>query len=157
MPKPSLPPRRLAARYPPSPPCSCAVCLAYCVRPGWWTVDEAAAAIEAGLAFRMMLELAPDGSFAVLSPAFKGCEGTLALQQYARAGCTFLRDERCELHGGGHMPLECRYCHHARRGRGQLCHADIEKDWNTPEGRALVEHWGNVTGLKERMRLAGGM
>jgi hypothetical protein len=62
----------LAARFPPSPPCSCETCLAYCARPGWWTVDEATRAIEAGYASRMMLEMAPDKTYGVLAPAFKG-------------------------------------------------------------------------------------
>ncbi len=44
------------------------------MRPGWWTVQEANEALHAGLGKRMMLEMSPDLSFGVLSPAFKGCE-----------------------------------------------------------------------------------
>jgi hypothetical protein len=109
--------RSLAAKYPPSEPCACAVCLAYCMRPGWWTVREAAAAYDAEYARRMMLEPSPERTFGVLSPAFRGCEGTFALQQYATRGCAFLRDGRCELHGSGFQPMECRFCHHDRPGR----------------------------------------
>ena len=61
----------LAKRFPPSKPCSCDICLGYCQRPGWWTVEEAAKAIEAGYADRMMLEMSPELTFGVLSPAFK--------------------------------------------------------------------------------------
>ena len=113
---------------------------------------EAGRAIQAGLAGRMMLELAPDRSFGVLAPAFRGCEGQFALQRYARRGCTFLlAGSRCELYGTGFMPLECRFCHHDRPGQGVNCHADLEKDWNTPAGQELVAHWRRVTGLFERM------
>lgn len=137
----------LAAKYPPSPPCSCDVCKSYCKRPGWWTVDEAAEAIDAGYAKRMMLEMAPDFTFGVLSPAFKGCEAQFAYQEYAAAGCTFLADGKCELHGTGHQPLECRFCHHDRVGLGPRCHADLEKDWNTKSGRDLIVQWNEVVGL----------
>ena len=67
----------LYEKYPPSEPCSCEVCKAFCIRPGWWTVKEAARAIVEGYGNRMMLEIAPEFTFGVLSPAFKGCEGDL--------------------------------------------------------------------------------
>jgi hypothetical protein len=142
----------LSAKYPPSHPCSCDVCKSYCRRPGWWTVDEAAGAIEAGYGKRMMLEMAPDFTFGVLSPAFKGCEVQFAYQEFASAGCTFLKDGKCELHRTGHQPLECRFCHHERVGLGPHCHADLEKDWNTQAGRALIVRWNEVVGfMKNRL------
>jgi hypothetical protein len=102
----------LAELYPPSPPCSCEICTGYCTRPGWWTVREAARAIQAGYAQRMMLEVAPELTFGVLSPAFKGCEMRFAVNEFAARGCTFFQNNKCELHRTGHQPLECRYCHH---------------------------------------------
>jgi hypothetical protein len=137
----------LAEKYPPSPPCSCDVCKSYCKRPGWWTVEEAARAIEAGYGKRMMLEMAPGFSLGVLSPAFKGCEVMFAYNEYASRGCTFLLDNKCELHETGYQPLECRYCHHERIGMGPRCHADIEKDWNTPAGRSLIVQWSQLVGF----------
>ena len=131
----------LAEKYPPSAPCSCAVCRAYCLRPGWWTVQGARRAIQAGYGNRMMLEVSPEGTFGVLSPAFAGCEGGVALRECARNGCNFLRNGLCELHGTGLEPLECLYCHHLRKGYGQRCHADLELDWRTPDGQALVHSW----------------
>ena len=95
----------------------------------------------------MMLEMAPGFAFGVLSPAFKGCEVKFAYQEYAYAGCTFLKKEKCELHGTGYQPLECRFCHHDRAGMGPRCHADIEKDWNTPKGRLLIVRWSELVGL----------
>ena len=62
----------------------------------------------------MMLEMSPAFTFGVLAPAFKGCEMKFAYNEYASAGCTFLIDEQCELHGTGYQPLECRFCHHDR-------------------------------------------
>ncbi len=131
----------LNEKYPPSEPCDCTVCSAYCARPGWWSVAEAAAAIQAGYAARMMLELAPDHSYGVLSPAFRGCEGGFALQDFAGKGCNFLDEGRCELHGTPFQPLECRFCHHDRPGQGPRCHTDLEKDWMTRAGQALVNLW----------------
>lgn len=131
----------LKEKYPPSEPCQCQICRSYCQRPGWWTVGEARQAILAGYGNRMMLELSPDRTFGVLSPAFKGCERGFALQAYARNGCTFLRHGLCRLHGTGFEPLECLFCHHLRSGLGQKCHADLEKDWHTGDGQALVREW----------------
>lgn len=142
----------LAAKYPPSPPCACDVCRDYCRRPGWWTVEEADRAIQAGYGKRMMLEMAPGFSFGVLSPAFKGCEVRFAYNEYASAGCTFLVDDKCELHGTGHLPLECRFCHHDRGGMGPACHADIEKDWDTPAGRTLIVKWSEAVGFMKQSK-----
>ena len=140
----------LARKYPASEPCSCEICLNYCQRPGWWTVAEASQAIAAGYAGRMMLEMSPELTFGVLSPAHKGNEGEVALQGFAGQGCTFLKDGLCELFGTGLQPLECRFCHHTRRGQGEQCHADIEKDWYSPQGQQLVIRWGKLTGLFDR-------
>jgi hypothetical protein len=140
-------PQTLVDKYPPSEPCTCEVCLGYCVRPGWWTVSEAERVLEAGYGSRMMLEMAPDRSFGVLSPAFKGNELTFASQIYADQGCTFLENNRCQLFGTGLQPLECRFCHHNRPGQGSLCHADIEKDWHTPAGISMVVKWSKQTGF----------
>jgi hypothetical protein len=143
--------RSLAEKYPPSEPCGCKICLSYCKRLGWWAVAEAARAIDAGYGNRMMLEMSPDRSFGVLSPAFNGCEAAFATNYHASRGCNFLKDHLCELHGTGFQPLECRFCHHDRIGLGPKCHADLEKDWNAPTGRALVVKWSKLTGFWEQL------
>lgn len=139
--------RSLYEIYTPSEPCSCDICLGYCRRPGWWTVEEAAKAIHAGYADRMMLEISPEMTFGVLSPAFKGCEGGFALNIYAHCGCNFLVNNLCELHSTDFMPIECLFCHHERVGLGQKCHLDIEKEWNTAMGQEQVEKWAKQFGL----------
>lgn len=135
--------RSLRDRFPPSPPCTCDVCVGYCARPGWWSVEQAAAALET-LAPRMMLELSPDRRSGVLAPAFRGCEGRIATSAGALAGCTFLVAQRCELFGTPHAPLECRFCHHDRRGLGPACHDALAASWRTPLGQALVARWQNL-------------
>ena len=142
--------KNIYEKFPPSTPCDCEICQSYCIRPGWWTVAEAAKAMDAGYADRMMLEMAPDLSFGVLSPAFSGCEKSFASNQYKDCGCNFLKEGLCELHGTGLQPIECRFCHHDRPGQGIICHSAIEKDWNTPAGKTLVVKWSNLTGLLER-------
>jgi len=142
--------KTLTEKYPPSRPCTCEVCLHYCTRPGWWTVEQAARAIEAGYGSRMMLEVAPELTFGVLSPAFKGCERSFATNKCAKNGCNFFKDERCELYGTGHQPLECRFCHHDRHGLGPKCHADLEKDWKTSAGQKLVQKWIQQIGFVYR-------
>lgn len=141
------PPKILKQKYPPSAPCSCEVCLSFCARPGWWTVAEAAKVIGDGFASRIMLEISPEHTIAVLSPAFKGCDAFFAVNEFAHNGCTFLEDGLCQLYGTDLQPLECRFCHHDRIGLGSKCHADLEKDWDSPAGRALVIEWLKLTGL----------
>lgn len=133
--------RSLADLYPPSESCTCEICRSYCIRPGWWTVSEAVLVIETGYGNRMMLEISPELTFGVLSPAFRGCEMNFALQEYRYQGCSFLFDGLCALYGTGLMPLECRFCHHTRQGMGQQCHKEIEKNWRSSQGRTLVKKW----------------
>jgi hypothetical protein len=140
----------LAKKYPPSKPCTCDICLSYCLRPGWWTVEQAAKAMDAGYAYRMMLEISPELTFGVLSPAFKGNEGNIALQFFSRHGCTFLRENLCELFGTGLQPLECRFCHHTRPGLGRKLHSDIEKEWYSQKGQKLIIQWNEITRVFER-------
>jgi len=144
--------KSLIDEYPASRPCSCETCRGYCMRPGWWTVDQAGRAITGGYAGRMMLEMSRDRSFGVLSPAFKGCEQAFAMDLFSNNGCTFLHNGKCELFGTGYEPLECRYCHHDRRGMGTRCHLDIGKDWNGEEGRALVVLWSKQTDFWNRLK-----
>lgn len=143
----------LREKYPPSEPCSCDICRSYCQRPGWWTPDEAGKVLLAGYANRIMLEVSPEKDFAVLSPAFKGNEGSIALELFSGNGCTFLNDGLCELFGTGLQPLECRFCHHSRKGEGLACHLDIEQEWKSPQGKRIVVRWGNITGLWTKMGL----
>ena len=132
---------KLKDSYPPSPPCNCEICRSFCRRPGWWTVEQASSVMKAGYSHRMMLEIAPEFNFAVLSPAFRGCEGSIATNEFSNAGCNFYKNELCELHGTNLQPLECRVCHHERPGLGPACHGDIEKQWNTPNGQKIVIKW----------------
>jgi hypothetical protein len=89
----------------------------------------------------MMLELSLPLNIGVLSPAFAGCEGGIALQEFSGGGCNFLKNGLCDLFGTGYEPLECRFCHHGRKGEGAACHSALENDWNTPAGQALVLKW----------------
>ena len=145
----------LNEKYPPSEPCSCDICRGYCLRPGWWSVSEAKRVIDAGLGGRMMLEVSPDLTFGVLSPAFRGCESNFAIQEFSIFGCSFLSNGLCELYGSGLEPIECLFCHHTRQGLGQKCHSDIENDWKTKQGQDLVKLWISMTGLFKRYGIIG--
>jgi hypothetical protein len=72
---------------------------------------------------------------------------------FSKNGCTFFKDGLCQLFGSGFEPLECRFCHHNRKGLGTECHSDIEKEWKTPEGKRLIVRWGNITGFWTRQGL----
>jgi hypothetical protein len=146
----------LMKKYPRSEPCACSVCLGYCRRPGWWTVSQATIAMRGGYAARMMLEVSPERSSAVLSPSFRGCEGKISTQEFAARGCNFLLpDNACELHATPFLPLECAFCHHSRVGQGRLCHGDLEKDWQSVEGKTLVRRWCRQMGWWDLLEAFG--
>ena len=88
-----------------------------------------------------MLEVSPEMTFGVLSPAFKGCENNFALQEYSKYGCNYLLNNRCELYEAGYTPLECRFCHHDRLGKGTECHRALENQWNTVRGQNIIKRW----------------
>jgi len=57
------------------------------------------------------------------------------------------------LFGTGLQPLECRFCHHNRKGSGIRCHHDIEKEWKTNEAKRVIVRWGNLTGFWKKQGL----
>ena len=97
--------------------------------------------MKAGYSNRMMLEISPERTFGVLSPAFNNCEGSFSYQCFSKNKCTFLVENLCDLQKNGFVPLECQFCHHTRLGLGQKCHSALEKDWKTKAGQFLVEEW----------------
>ena len=141
----------LKALFPPSDGCSCSVCKGYCQRPGWWTIEQAELAISLGYAERMMLEISPDFDFAVLSPAFYGCEGFIATNEGFNNGCNFFKNGLCELHNTEILPLECAFCHHERIGQGKICHEAILTEWKTVKGQTLVKQWQELVKLLSKL------
>ena len=133
--------------FPPSEGCSCSICREYCKRPGWWTIEQAELAISMGYAERMMMEISPEFDFAVLSPAFYSCEGSIATNEGYNFGCNFLKNGLCELHNTDILPLECAFCHHSRIGQGIKCHMAIERQWKSIEGQMLVARWQSIVNL----------
>lgn len=131
----------LIDKYPDSESCSCEICISYCMQPGLWTVDEAEKAINAGLGDRMMLEIMTDLKFGILSPAYKKNESEFSQQIHSLNGCTFFKDNKCEIHNTENLPLECRFSHHSRHGQGNQCHEDIMSEWKTTEGQELIKKW----------------
>lgn len=107
--------------------------------------------MNAGYADRMMVEVSPELNFGVISPAFVGCEGGIALQEFSRNGCNFFKDGLCELHPTGLLPLECSFCHHERVGQGIECHTDLEKEWKTEKGKQLVNVWLRTMGIDRKL------
>ena len=92
----------------------------------------------------MMLEISPEMTFAVLSPAFYGNERKIAQNIYSKNGCNFYKNSLCELHNTDIFPFECNFCHHDRVGLGLKCHADLENDWFTTEGQSIARKWCNI-------------
>ncbi|MBR7101931.1 MAG: hypothetical protein IKC74_06570 [Clostridia bacterium] len=142
----------LKAMFPPSNGCTCSICQSYCKRPGWWTVDQAELAITLGYADRMMMEISPDFRYAVLSPAFYGCEGYIATNEASKNYCNFLKNGLCELHNTKILPLECAFCHHERTGQGKICHDAISMEWKTLRGQGLVAKWQDIVNLDEKLK-----
>ena len=138
----------------------CPRCVSMCAeRPGWPTVREAEALLDAGYGGRLMLDWwvmlsTPDDVY-VLSPAFIGREGRYATER-PEGRCTFLtREGLCELHEVG-KPLECAVadCRWEERTEERKVavarmKAGIVGDWSGEAGRALVARWKREVGLEE--------
>lgn len=129
----------------------CSTCVAMCIRPGWFGLADASAALDAGHANSMMLDSWQLYSRAVfiLGAAIPGYGGQHS-PWFPRQACVFQSvDGLCDLHTSGFKPLECRAasCADSRtftpeedEARGSV-HESIAKMWDTPEGVALVERW----------------
>jgi hypothetical protein len=149
--------------------CTCAKCVEACRRmPGWMTVEEAKKAMGAGMGTRLMrdwldpsTELGNEERIYVLCPAAEGREGGDAADVdemfpdnllMALLGCAapvaqpcvmLTREGRCELHTSGFKPRQCRealVCDN-RNGADKY---EMAKEWDTPEGRNLVERWSEL-------------
>lgn len=129
---------------------SCDSCVAMCGYgyPGRMTPGEARQAIENGNATRLYASTWRKTT--MLRPAIVGWEAlSLAERDLQRGKCTFMTaNARCELHGTGSKPLECRVapCENSTGGaygvtlnNGVI--AAIERAWRTKEGRAVVALW----------------
>lgn len=139
-------------RYPHSQSCSCEVCKSFCKRPGWWTPEQTKEIIKVGYYNKIMLEISPELTFGVLSPAFKGCEMNIAINLFKENWCTFYHNGLCDLHNTPYLPLECAFCNHDSKGQGQKCHTDIEQLWKSKENQKIIKEWGEMVGLWERLR-----
>lgn len=130
-----------------SAPCACSTCVQMCsVAPGWPTPAEAQTLIDNGHGASLMLdwwEVLEGPNIHVLCPATVGREGGRSIEvswfDTSKGTCTFLKNERCAIHGQPGRPAECRAARHDAR-TGHL-HAEIAEAWNTDEGKALVSAW----------------
>lgn len=116
------------------------------------TPEEAAAAIRAGYAHRLMKDWFGSGPVEYedaevfqISPAIVGYEAspapsTARIVALGKGPCTFLKDGLCEIHDSGFKPIQCRNAHHSK-GTVEPSVEEMETIWNTDEGRAVVAEW----------------
>jgi hypothetical protein len=118
------------------------------VSPGWPTPAEAQTLIDNGHGASLMLDWwegggVDDGNIHVLCPATVGEESGRSIEvswlDTSKGVCTFLKNERCAIHGQPGRPAECRAARHD--ARTTHLHAQIAEAWNTDEGRALASAW----------------
>ena len=142
--------------------CKCPVCIGCCQRnPGWFTPDEARAAIAAGLAGKLMRDwLEPCATVGneeriyLLAPASVGCEGKDApefsfVQMFSMSAhkgpCVLLKDGLCSIHDSGYKPIQCRLsfaCDDAHsKAAGYPDNYAVARIWQSKEGRAVLRAW----------------
>lgn len=126
--------------------CACPACVGCCEEvPGWFTPEEASAAIDAGLASRLSL-VRERGNFAI-APSRIGCEGAEVLHD--RGACTFLkRGGHCEIHESGFKPIECRTGFGCKPGPDYPSIDRMHAMWESDAGQACLEKWRTVRGEK---------
>ncbi len=137
--------------------CTCSACVEACKRfPGWFGLDDAEAALDAGLAKRLMLDFWEEfpENISILSPASEGCEGDDAPDMpafafgWTKGRCVFLSPEGlCLLHDTPYKPLQCRTMISREQPPGEWIDNRAVRDlWDSDRGRALVARWEKEVG-----------
>jgi hypothetical protein len=135
--------------------CTCPTCVAMCrCHPCAPTVNEARLLIKNGYAKRLMLKIwasRDDPHFAIvgLCPAIVGFEcGVDPMKSYL-APCTFLKNDRCELHNLGLKPSEGKFAtHDTTPAEEEINDKEIIKTWLTDEGDQLIHEWEELCEVK---------
>lgn len=141
--------------------CACQKCQSECLHnPGWFTPEEAAKAIAAGYARKLMRDwlepsskLGNEDRIYLLAPAARGCEGDdapelefdfveIIFNGLSKGRCVFFdKNGRCELYDSGFKPIQCRTALMCGPCDGYQGNYAVAKLWATPEARRLVEKW----------------
>ena len=88
--------------------------------------------------------------FDLLCPAIIGYEGCY-VPFWPIGICTFLKNERCELHQEGLKPTEGREAWHGhKKDESRSLHHAIGNSWENEDGQRLVRAWLKEHGLYER-------
>ena len=101
--------------------------------------------IEAGYANRLMYDDWCDGE-RMLKPALKGYEGETAPFIIAtKGGCTFWKDNKCELHELKLKPLQGKLAHHSLTSseNDEICEI-INESWANNKGIEVIEKWKSI-------------
>jgi len=140
--------------YTDAEPCDCGACADMCrANPGWPTPAEAALLLDAGHAYRMMLDWwEGDSPIYIVCPASDGYGGEKAPElgwfQTSKGPCVLLNAARtrCSIYGQPGRPIECRHARHDRTSPAdRRIHHDVAMAWDTDEGRAVVRRWAQLT------------
>lgn len=125
--------------------CNCNVCVSFCYhRPCWGTVEEMKKIIDAGYGNKLMQDYwSSEGEkedILIIVPAVKGFEQTCA-PFFPTGKCAFLNnDNLCILHDKKLKPIEGRITYHVKQLKDNF-HEELIKEWDTEEGRKLVDDW----------------
>lgn len=128
--------------------CTCPECVEMCrTYPCMPTVIEAYRLIQAGYSDRLMLKAWPaphDATLIILGlcPAIVGLEKSVGPLKTHQGPCTFLKNDRCEIHNLGLKPAEGRFATHATSSEQEgkfMVH--IMKTWATIDGVNLLMEW----------------
>lgn len=135
--------------------CNCAICVKMCHAPCCGLVIEIEELIKRGFGDRLMLDdyetdEIDDFPFIFIKPALKGYESRRGPYSLASIeGCTFWKNNKCELHDKNLKPFQGRIASH------KLPFSDIQKiekmlaiDWKTKEAKNLIKKF-KLNFLKE--------
>ena len=134
--------------------CTCDICRRACLNPGWFSPDEAASVLHAGLAHKLMKDwiepceqVGNAERIYILAPASLGHEGKNAPELddfflyriigWNKGQCTFLNNGRCDIHNSGFKPLQCRGFFHGE----SIDNYTMAKLWDNTTARAIVDVW----------------
>lgn len=141
--------RLLGLAVPVNEPSECTYndCVQACKEhPGWFSPEDARAALDAGLGERLMLDwwVRTGDNIELLSAPVEGHEGQNA-PSWPGGRCTFLVHDRCEIHFIC-KPLECVVSTCGEGDDESHLHHEVAMLWDTDGGRALVARWREMVG-----------
>jgi len=125
--------------------CSCYLCTFMCHYPCCGTPEDVEALMDAGYAHRLMYDDFDSGE-SIIKPALKGFEAKRSPPETgSQKGCTFWKNEKCELHSLGLKPSGGKLAHHDASMDDMIEVTNFIADsWKSKKAVEIIARWKKI-------------